>query len=216
MRKLLVAILTLMAVTTDLWAGTPPWNPGYVILPDGRKLEGQLNYNWKAEVVQVRLPDGLVKAYSAGYVDSFAYFDNAQQLIRQFSTVDLPVSDEELRPVFLEELAKGSLTVYRRLRHAHELIKIARPMMYSDDSELVKDMDNFVYVVIDREGQVFDLASFNKTLWPKMSTYQQQLTQYLRGLLMDTSSTTARLMLINQYNYLSLKQNTFADTRTGE
>jgi hypothetical protein len=99
MKKLFVIIMLLAAVTAESLAGGPVWHSGYLILPDGRKLDGQLNYNWKAEVVQLRLPDGLLKAYLAGYVDSFVYYDKTQQLLRFFNTVDLPGPDQELRPV---------------------------------------------------------------------------------------------------------------------
>ncbi len=215
MKKLLFAALIMAAVTVELLASTPVWNKGYVTLPDGRRLEGELNYNWKAEVVQLRLSDGLVKAYSAGYVDSFIYYDKIQQIIRTFSSVDLPGLEQGFRPVFMEEVTTGPLTIYRRLRHTHEFIKITRPSMYNDDSELVKDIDNFVYLVVDVDGQAFDLTSFSKDLWPRMSTYQEQLTQYLKVREMDMSNTLARILLINQYNYLSLGQDVLSETETG-
>jgi hypothetical protein len=216
MKKVLFAVLIFVAVATELLAVAPVWNKGYVILPGGRKLEGELNYNWKAEVVQLRLTDGLVRAYSAGRLDSFVYFDNLQQFIRLFRSVNLPDHRQEPRPVFLEEVVTGPLTVLRRLRHARELVKIARPSMYSDDSELVKDLDNFVYVVIDTAGTLFDLASFSKTLWPLISTYQEQLALYMKSREMDTSTTAGRLLLINQYNYLSLGSNELSNAGASE
>lgn len=216
MKKGLFAILIFITVTVKLLAGTPVWNTGYVVLHDGRRLEGQLNYNWKAEVIQVRLSDGLVKAYSAGHADAFVYFDDSQQLVRTFSSVNLPGPAWESRPVFLEEVSTGPLTVYRRLRHAHEFIKIARASMYSNDSELIKDVDNFTYLVIDLEGQVFNLDLFDRAIWPKMGTYQTQLTNYMKSRELDASTTIARLLLIHQYNYFCLDQHDAVGSKTGE
>ncbi|MBO0951530.1 hypothetical protein [Fibrella forsythiae] len=203
MKKVLFAVLITVAVSVELLAGSPTWNTGYVILADGRKVEGKLSYNWKVEVVQVRLNNGLVKAYSAGNADSFAFYDANQQILRRFSSVELPKPEQFSHPVFLEELATGPLTVYRRLRHAREFIKITRPSIYSDDTELMKDIDNFNYMVVNRDGQFFDLAMFTADLWPMMATYQEQLSDYIKSRDVDTSTTLARLLLINQYNYLS-------------
>lgn len=216
MKRILFAVLITVAVAVELMAGLPTWNTGYVILPDGRKLEGELNYNWKVEVVQVRLASGLMKAYSAGYVDHFAYYDNNLQIIRKFSSVALPGPEEYQRPVFFEELATGPLTVYRRLHHVHELFKLASPSAYGDDTELLKDMDNFNYVVVNADGQFFDMTRFNADLWPLMGSYQKQLVSYIKARAVDPASTLARLLMINQYNYLSTEQGASATAGTNE
>ncbi|MEZ0539345.1 hypothetical protein [Fibrella arboris] len=216
MKKILFAILIMMAVTAELLAGSPTWNIGYVILPDGHKLEGQLSYNWKVEVVQVRMDNGLMKAYSAGHIDSFAFYDANQRLVRKFSSVDLSDAEEGVRPVFMEEVASGPLTVYRRLRHTHEFIKILRPSVYSDDTELLKDIDNFTYLVIDQEGQVFNMALFNLDLWPRMVTYHGQLSDYIKLRDVDPATTLARLLIINQYNFLSAGVDSKPQPRTAQ
>ncbi|RYF77562.1 MAG: hypothetical protein EOO39_03615, partial [Cytophagaceae bacterium] len=200
MKKILFAVLITVTVSIELLAGSPTWNAGYVILADGRKIEGQLSYNWKVEVIQVRLSNGLMKAYSAGNTESFAFYDANLQLLRRFSSVEVPKQEQSGRPIFLEEVTIGSLTVYRRLRHAREFIKITRPSIYSDDTELLKDIDNFNYLVVNQEGQFFDMAMFAADLWPLMATHQEQLSSYIRSREIDTSTTLARLLIINQYN----------------
>lgn len=202
--KMFVCIGLLAAcLRFDALAGDPVWNQGHVTLRTGQIIDGQLSYNWKAEVLQVRTADGITKAFSAHRVDSFAYFDNEQNALRKFSSVELPASSEIMRPVMLEECTVGHYTVYRRLRHSKELIKITRPSLYSSDTELMKDYDNFVYFVIDADGAVTDLQRFELTLWPQMlSEYRAQLTECLHIRQLDLSNTVARLILINQYNYL--------------
>lgn len=186
MKKIVFAILITVAVSAELLAGSPVWNIDYLILPDGGRLEGKLNYNWKAEVVQLRLTDGTVRACSAERITSFSFYDDAKRLLRKFTTVDLPGSSSRVRPAILEECALGHLSVYRRLRHTHELIKISHPSIYGDDTELVKDLGNFVYLVIDPTGQSTDLDEFNRTLWPQMSVYSKQLHAYINARQIDT------------------------------
>ncbi|ARK11297.1 hypothetical protein [Fibrivirga algicola] len=216
MKKLLFAFLIVVAVTAELLAAQPVWNNGYVILADGRKLEGQVNYNWKAEVVQVKMPNGLVRAFSAGHAATFVYYDTTQQLLRFFSSVNLPDSRQVLKPIFMEEVTTGSLSVYRRLRHTREFIKLLRPSIYGDDTELIKEIDNFTYLVINTEGDVVDLNAFNQTLWPAMIAYQNELSQYIRSREMDASSTLSRLLIINQYNYLLAQKTQAVQTVSGE
>ncbi|MEZ0612205.1 hypothetical protein ACAW74_27090 [Fibrella sp. WM1] len=187
----------------DARAGEPGWNNGHVILSNGQVIKGQLSYNWKAEVLQVRADDGTTKAYSAYKVDSFAYFDVSQNMLRKFDAIEIPTASELTRPVFLEECTIGHYTVYRRLRHTKELIKITRPSLYQEDIDLIKDLDNFVYFVVDTNGDISDLQAFELSIWPQMlSEYRPQLTEYITLRQLDPSLTMARLMLINHYNYL--------------
>jgi hypothetical protein len=191
------------------------WNTGYVIMPDGRRIEGQLNYNWKAEVLQVKLSDGTLRAYSAGRINSFMFFDDAQNILRKFSTIAFAGSDDKRRFAFMEECTTGKLTVYRRLRHSHEFIKIGRPSMFGSDKELIKDYDNFTYLVLD-DNQVTDLDRFGTDLWPQMrEELGKPLTEYVKTRQLDMSSTVVKLILINQYNYLKIKaeEQSIADTQ---
>ncbi|MEZ0483399.1 hypothetical protein [Fibrella aquatica] len=216
MKNVLVAMLLLVAGSSDAIAGAKSWHVGYVILPDGRKLEGKLSYNWKADMIQVQLPNGLTKVYSAGQADSFVFFDNSLQLLRKFNALDLPVATKRSRPAFLEELTTGSLTVYRRLRPVRQFIKIIRPSVFNNDNDLLKDPDNFDYLVIDSEGRVFDLTSFDQHLWPKMAAHQTRLANYLKGQAMDPSTTVARLIMISQFNFLDVATKATATSVTGE
>lgn len=203
MKTFLFIGILVTCLRLDALADNPAWNHGHATLRSGQVLRGQLSYNWKAEILQVRAADGTTKAFSAQRIDSFTYFDSEQNALRKFSSVELATSSEQFRPVMLEECTVGRYTVYRRLRHSKELLKITRPSLYSSDVELMKDYDNFVYFVVDEAGGVTDLQQFEQTVWPQMlSEYRPQLTECLRVRQLDLSSTVARLILINQYNYL--------------
>ena len=212
MKTFLWISLIVACLCRDTYAASPVWSIGHVTLRSGQVLRGELSYNWKAEVLQVRMPDGIMKALSANRIDSFTYFDSEQNALRKFSSVELSTSPDAFRPVMLEECAVGRYTVYRRLRHAKELIKITRPSLYNTDAELLKDYDNFVYFVVDANGTVTDLQQFESTVWPQMLTdYHAQLTECLRLRQLDLSSTVGRLILINQYNYLHEQSPTHAN-----
>ena len=205
MKSILLCLLTWSLSFAGAFGADADWNTGYVTMPDGRKIDGQLNYNWKAEVLQVKLADGTLKAFSAARLYSFTYYDNALNLLRKFVSVALPGNDDVQRTIIMEECTVGKMSVYRRLRHTHELIKAVRPSMFSQDKELVKDYDNFTYVVIEND-QAFDLTYFSTDIWPRMTQqFDLQLTEYIRNRQLDISTTVARLVLINQFNYLTIR-----------
>lgn len=208
MKNTLCLLLLWSLSIADTMANNDTWNTGCVTMPDGYKVDGQLNYNWKAEVLQVRIANGSIKAYSAGRISSFTFFDNDLNVLRKFSTVAFISPDSTERFIFMEECTIGTLSVYRRLRHSHELIKVARPSMFGSDREMIKDYDNFVYMVLD-DKQVTDFEHFGIDLWPHMQKefgIGKALAEYVKIRQLDITSTLAKLMIINQYNRLKIKE----------
>ncbi|GAA4410141.1 hypothetical protein GCM10023187_34370 [Nibrella viscosa] len=206
MKKWLVVIVVCLITLGKTAANPGNWSNGKIVLKNGAVVTGDINYNWKAEIVQLRLPSGTIKAYSAFQVDHFIYFDNGQNALRKFASVDYPIKSTLHRKLFLEEFTSGSYTVYRRLRHGRDPIKIAKPAMYADDTELVKDYDSFNYYVFTNDTFT-DLDYFEQELWPQMEQeFGTELKQFIQTRQINTSSTVARLMIITHYNYL--KDNT--------
>lgn len=206
MKKWGVLIMLWLSFTGgSLLAENPKmWNRGELFLTNGEVLEGELNYNWKAEIVQLR-HDDVIKAYSAHQVKAFSYLDNQQSALRKFVTAEYPVDKSFSRSLFLEEFVSGSLTVYRRLRHMHELIKSSNPAIYGIDEDVVKDVDNFDYFV-SVDNNLISLTDFPRDLWPRMRhEFNEELNQFALRMQINTSSTLARLLLINQYNHLKTR-----------
>ena len=183
------------------------WNRGKLELNSGAVLEGEVNYNWKAEVVRLRLPNGIIKAYSAHQVNRFIYYDDTHHALRTFAAVDFVVKPLVERKVFLEECATGPMAVYRRLRHQHEPIRVKNPAMGGTDELVYDDLDSFVYYVYDDESML-ELDRFAADVWPRMTKdFDNELNHYRTSRNLDVSSIMGRLMLITQYNALkSLSQ----------
>lgn len=181
----------------------PNWKTGKLMLNNGIEVGGELNYNWKAEIVQLRA-NGKIKAYSAQQVARFIYFDENSNTIRQFSSVNYPVKKGLLRPVILEKFATGALTVYRRLRHNREPLQLDTPNTYDNDENLVGDFENFVYYVYT-DNTFTNLDHFQRDIFPRMNQeFGPELKRYAQVRQLDTGTIQARIMLINQYNNLKM------------
>ncbi len=214
--RLLSILLGLLTILSTLASNkpTPVYSVGTITLNNGTQLNGELNYNWKAEIVQLHV-NGTVKAYSAHQINNFAYFDNQTNSLRQFSAVDYPMRKGFIRPIFMEEFSRGTLTVYRRLRHAREPFKLDKPAAYGSNSQITQDYDNFTYLVYHDE-QFTDMDTFTRDIWPQMEReFGQELKQYAAVRQLDHTSTPARLMLINQYNYLKAEADAGRSPSTG-
>lgn len=203
---LTVLWLSAVGVGTSHARGEATWNEGQLLLVNGTQLEGELNYNWKAEIVQIR-QGNTIKAYSASQVDHFVFFDANQNMLRRFVAVEYPVRQTLIRKLFLEEFVPGALTVYRRLRHTREPIRVVSPIAYGDDEELVKDLDSFTYFVYDANGMITNLDNFARDIWPRLKEeYGDELKHFLDGQGLDASNTLSQLLLINQYNALKKQE----------
>jgi hypothetical protein len=181
------------------------WNQGELVLMDGTKLTGGINFNWIADIVQYRQEDK-IKAYSAFQVREFKYFDDHQNTLRKFVAIECPVKYGRPRPSFLEEVVPGSLTVYRGARSIRESIKVANLSNYSSDEELVKNIDSFTYFVFTGK-ELIDLNVFYRKVWPTLKVrYEQELKKYASRMQASLTSTLAQLHLINRYNSLVSQQ----------
>ncbi|AKD57130.1 hypothetical protein SD10_21770 [Spirosoma radiotolerans] len=182
------------------------WNQGELVLMNGTELKGDIDYNWKAGVVQYR-EGNKIRAYSAYQVRAFRYFDDHQNVLRKFVTFDYAdKSGSRQRPLFLEEVVMGSLPVYREVRSVHEPIKLKNLSMFNSDKELVKDLANFTYLVL-LNGELINLNLFYRAMWPALKEkYEAELNRYAMRIQSDIAPTLLQLMLINQYNYLTQHQ----------
>lgn len=204
MKKSLLIALFSLATMSNLLTAAPHdqiWNTGQILLNSGTEIQGEICYNWKAEIVQLR-QNGTLKAYSAHQINRFSYFDAASNALRRFSAVDYPVRKNFKRPVFLEEFTVGTFTVYRRLRRVREPFQMGTSTLYNQEEVLTANYDNFVYYVY-ADGTFFNMDKFNRDLWPQMNQeFGPELKRYAEVRQLDPTNTATRLMLINQYNYL--------------
>lgn len=197
-----VFVLWLVVIGSSVRANDPTvWHSGELVLTNGTEMSGELNFNWKAEVVQCR-QGTIIKAYSANQVDSFRYYDDQQSMIRRFVTVDYPTGASRQHPHILEEVVSGSLSVYREIHFVPELIKVISLKNYGTDDELGKDIDNFTYLV-SSNGNLIPLNTFYRKVWPQVRTaFEADLKQYALNIHAEMAHTLGQLRLICMYNSL--------------
>jgi hypothetical protein len=199
-KEVWIIIVCLSAVESSLWANNATqWNRGGLVFRNGVEWEGELNFNWIAQVVQCR-QGGTIKAYAANQIQSFTYYDNQQDIIRKFVSLDCSTKHGRQRPRIVEEVFLGCLPVYRELYLSHGLIKVVNLTGYNPTNERVKDTNNFTYMVYFG-GKLLPLLQFYRQIWPNIKRpFHKELTQYALRSNTDLARTAGQLQLIHKYN----------------
>lgn len=190
------------AVGGSVWASNPTvWHQGELKLTNGIEWKGDLNYNWKAEVVQCR-QGAIIKAYSASQVSTFMYFDDLQNAIRRFTSVECSAKFGRRRVRILEEVVPGPILVYREPRLGPNLIKSATMSGYDMNEQQDKDISNFSYLVLSDE-ELIPLDRFYRKVWPHLKTaFEEDIKKYAALTQANMTGIVGQLRLIYRYNYL--------------
>ncbi|SOD91770.1 hypothetical protein [Spirosoma fluviale] len=180
----------------------PLWRSGQIHFWNKVVLEGDIAYNWSAEMVSLRELDGRVRTFSANQVAEFGWFDHEQHKRRNFVSLTKPLDNERTSQCFFEVCMDGPLTVVRRFRKPHGPFKrlFSHPANSSDQPTLAQDTDQFEYFVFDA-GRLLTLNKFHAEIYePLMTTYHQELRQYILTHNINDRVLAGRLLLIGRYN----------------
>ncbi len=181
-----------------------PWKAGHVELWDNTALEGDLSYNWAAEMVSLRQADGRIRTFSANQVARFGWFDYSVHKLRNFVSLVKPLDKDRTNQVFYEVCLDGQLTVVRRMRQPRGFLKrwFSHPSHATDQPVMAQNPDHFDYFVRDAERLLALDRFYTDVYRPLMTTYDRELHQYVLTHNINDRSLHGRLILISHYNWL--------------
>jgi hypothetical protein len=190
------------------------WKKGQLTTWNNGVEEGELSYNWSAETVLLRQPDGHIHAYSAQQVRQFGWFDYDYHKYRTF--MSLANTNKPMTMSFYEICMDGQLTVIRHLRRSHGLLKRAfnHPNDYSDNQRFNQNTDQFDYYVYD-EGKFRRFDRFYLDIYePLLMNHNEEIKKYIRVHNIDERTLMGRLVMIHQYNFLAQQDQKTASIRS--
>lgn len=205
-REIWVMIAWLCGVGCNTWANDfTMWHHGQLVLQNGTELNGDLNYNWRAQIVQCR-QGIIIKAYSANQIQGFAYFDDLSMALRKFVPVDYPVKSGRHRLHILEEVVSGPVLVYREYNPGFELIKAHRPSAYSSDANIDNDLKKFSYLV-GFDDELMDMNVFYQKVWPHIkAAFALEYKQSASLPRAELTGIAGQIRMICWYNGLTQKR----------
>lgn len=186
----------------------PTWQTGHLILTDGTRLSGDLDYNWQAETVLLREPDGRIRAFSATQVEQFSWQASPNQRARLFVTLPGSIRQMPTSLSFFEVCAEGPLTVVRRMKRTHGLFRRAyNNPIRNFDPETPDPHDSFFDYFAHVDGQFLSFKRFYVDIYlTRMAAYRQELQQFVQTRHLNEKSQFGQLRIIEQYNRLVERQ----------
>lgn len=207
----LFVIIVLFPVCTATAFPKIIWHTGQITLWNKAVLTGNVSYNWLAEMVLIQV-DGRMATLSADQVSQFGWFDHSQHKYREFRSLPGTVTENRTPYAFFEICSDGALTVVRRIKHTHGLLRRAfgHPSNFTDEPKMAQNIDQFDYFVQD-DSHLVSVDQFHTGIYkPLMTAYDQPLQKYIATHNINSRSLLGRLVIINHYNYLVQQDNHMA------
>jgi hypothetical protein len=162
------------------------WHKGKVLLNSEKHYEGELNYNFNANVVLCRI-DNKVLAFPAHEVKGFWFFDQQLNLNRFFVTQDFSKNKKRNRKAFLEVVLLGEIPIYRVANTKHMRHK-------------VPTFEDFTYDAFI-EDQYVPLKNFNKKIYPiLLEDYKAEIKSFVKEQDIRPFELIDQIRLIGYYN----------------
>lgn len=174
------------------------WCNGHIKLDNGEVLEGEINYDLKFEVIQIK-NNGIVRAFTAESVSQFSIFDPVKYRQRDFVSLEYEVSEAYKRRTFFEVIADGSITVLRKSRY------IRRPRITEDYRAphiYLNTVCKHNYFVIKNQEWA-EIDNFKTTVLSWMDDFEQEIDQYIRKHKLKLRNLTEKMRVVSVYNQLS-------------
>jgi hypothetical protein len=176
-----VKIVVLLLLTAQMCWAQNQWHTGVVVLPDQQVRTGQMTLH--ADVLIFRSNEQ-VTVYSPHQIASFRFFDQKENINRQY----LSVSDRNsIYPIhrFYEIVTKGNISVVRRNNY---------PLLTSVDD---KDYSYFSL----RHNELIPLKRFRSRVFPELLHHLPfQLNDYITQQNLNPNRMADAIQIVQFYN----------------
>lgn len=204
-----VFTLLLFSFTTKAYENYGLWCNGSLTLDNGEVIEGEINYDLKFEVVQVR-DNGIIRAFTAEGVSEFTIFDPASYRQRDFVSIHHELNSGYERKAFFEVIEDGQITLLRK----SEYIRRPRVMeSYRASHVYLNTVCKHHYYAIKNNDEILEISNFKAEILPWMSQYEREVNNYIKRGKVKLRDIQQQLQVVGFYNQLySIK---LKDTRAG-
>ncbi len=206
MKSFFIIVVFLVLFYSDSEAVTMEWYAGEVVLCNNQILQGDLNYDYRNEIIQCR-QDGKIKAYSTHGVNSFSYLNTDTHTIHRFVAISEKNFENYRRKAFYEIVLEGDVYLLRKRNKALEPL---RKGVSSDLLSLRTQILCFDYFVY-QQGKITSLNKFKKKVLPILydnTKFDKKISAYIEKRNLKLYYLVDQIFLIGYYNQLKFTEET--------
>lgn len=159
---LVLTINSALGQTRNFFTEKDLWYPGILVMQDGRKITGELNYNFVTGILSHRHANGS-DAYLARRVSYFVLYGESSQPVKKFYSMPLRTEDPDAGMfTFYESVyEKGDLAILSRhiFEHKERAVSAVGPdgiPMYQGTANIENVFE--VLYLADRKGNILEYA----------------------------------------------------------
>jgi len=163
------------------------WHDGKIVLEQGDTLRGQVKYDLQQDLLQFKIKNEKVEAYSARKVMFFEIFDNTINRYRNFFSLPYNKTSSYLAPVFFELLEEGKLTLLSRENLEYKTY--SSPYYVGSYSRLVMV---YRFYFLNEKGEITEFVGTKNDLLNLMGRKSEDVEKYIK---------TNRLKVEEKYDF---------------
>ncbi len=204
MRIFCTLFIYLTFATCLATAGEAGWNTGEVVFNSQSAMQGEVRYDWRADVVQYR-QSGRIYTYSTHLLRSFSFFDPPLNAIRYFEAIPVPGQKGRPARTFYEVIVDGS---FKLIRRPNQMVGVGVPvnLMPAEDNDLAFQLSGYTWYVYT-EGKLVNMRNFRGKIWPVMKGgFGEEMKKFTDDYRINPHTLTGKFRLINHYNVLKAKE----------
>jgi hypothetical protein len=203
-------ILASFQVKSQVLTNSSPWFDGSIRLNNNQILTGEMYINFDHNVLVMRR-ENLMKAYSAYMIHSFSFYDRQMELERIFQTCRLQGVSKNPGDYFLEVVALGEITMYRRERIVGIPFQM-NPYLFSRNSQTLALNDNFTYY-LEHQDKMIKIKNFKRQIRVIAADYYNEIEVFIRKRHLNLTQARDQLKVVCYYNSLKNNSQLVADLK---
>ncbi|GAA5028863.1 hypothetical protein GCM10011506_13840 [Marivirga lumbricoides] len=176
------------------------WHPGLVVLEEGDTLRGQIQYDFKTNLVQLAI-DNKIKTFSSQQVLFLNFHCQFFKRFRYFYSIPYRLKGSMNVPVFFEILAEGRLTLMSREYVVVESInRYGNPMYRPLGVGGTREILTYDYYLLTDNGDINLYLEKKKDLLPYFGRYEDEMAKYIRKNKLKVDKQQDLVRIVNYYN----------------
>lgn len=177
------SVLFLFVIVNILAQGqsTLEWQQGAVVLSNNLVLTGDLLVHLDFNTLVVNDSNERL-VLPASTIKSFRYYDKANNINRQYLTLDDLQSGTS---VFYELIVQGEYKVVRKQKRIHSVIP--------------DDREDYVYFIFN-DGFLTPIRNFRKNVFPQLLKSMPDLNKWVKAQRLDLNCSETTLLVVMEYN----------------